>query len=593
MNLFTEPVFHLLDRDGRHHIGSLVDILQNDECARFDYPIALMNSVAVHLAVGLIESALHYNDVSLSREQWTGMVSGEPWTQTLINAVANPPEGTDLFGDTAFMQMPAQIFDTSDESKERKPIVDLLQPYVLSGETTKGLRRIAEPVNRLCPSCTLIGLYTNHYFTAAISQYWSTAQSNGGLLLTVDAPSLPLHAVLAQNLLHRKYREAAQEQGYLEEKPWLRFPWVPDKNGKQGLNGDGGIPLETWLNPLHQRSSIEDFYLPMMRGIRLDEGEALPGECCDLCGSSLGQIKVTSFFIKGEQGMLKSLTEHAREVYTNSIREERQQKGGNTKKKIVLDFKCMYRQDLRHPSLTYLKDQKSDEWNRSAAPKFASNMHSRRPVWAGFLTVSTQGQPLLLQQWEGAREPDDRINRLIKRDLVPRLAGVGYKTGRGRDVDAVTLASYGYAQLAGIFRELVEKESVSKKLIEVAEQVVQSLSNAAKVMEKSVEYNDQGDGYRMKKKPKKGETGTISTTPEWLNMVDRIWKETLEELLKLVKLSRSDRKDEKEKSIKRIKQSGRKLLEEWLNRQGGARIELMLRYQEVESLKKYWAGIKA
>lgn len=445
-SLFTSRLFLVVNSRQRRELVCLLDIIERNDVMAFDYPIALMNVFARFLATGLLEATFSNAGIRFDKSAWNQLVESHAWPKQALAAINNPPEGFDLVGDVAFLQMPNEIF----EEKEFKSVDQLLQPFIVSGETTKGLRQDGENIQSICKSCGLIGLYAQHFHTAAISQYWSTSIVNGAQLFSPVAISQPLRTTLAMHLISKPMYERELGNKHLGHDQFLTMPWVP-KNSRIQFDQTQLLPFEQWLNPEQQRGHICDLWLPLIRALRLRTHFVESACNCDLCGQNIenGDLVVDGFYLKTEAEIFKNLDADTRKSYQmDTVAYEAQfaskDEGKDKKDKTtnVFNFKRLYQQQLRHPLVAYKPNKLSEDKDRVLAPGFQNNINSRRPNWADLLKAKDKNKPVLLKQL-GYIENRNAINGV---DLV----GLGYK--KGRDIDCLTHQFFSFSQLASVLQ---------------------------------------------------------------------------------------------------------------------------------------------
>ncbi len=482
-SIYSEPLFPVRNRANGKELLALQEIIARDDLLGFDYPTQLINVFARFLLAGLLEAALSSKKISLDKNAWNTLVNNQPWPDECIQAIKNPPDGFNLFGDVAFLQISNEIFEEKDQ---KKPIEQLLQPFQVSGDKTKGLRQGGERIDGLCPSCALIGLYSQHFYTAAFAKYWSTSAVNNSLLFSPVLLNGSLRATLALHLIN------ADRQGYMVDRKQLSpesfkpMPWVPDCFSSDRLTPNQPLPLEKWLSPEQQRGHLADAWLPFIRAVRLAYEEVDYTGKCDFCGNVIlpQQIRVSGFYAKDEIEIFKDkLSDPVKKIYIEKtplwkakFKTKDDEKNG--KQPSAFTFNRLYRQELRHPALAYRNI--NDEKARLLTEGFKNNYTSRKPHWADLFAINDQDKPILLKQL--ADVTDSRFKIGIE------IAGLGYK--KGRDIDSVTNSTYSFDLLEPIFQEI--QDSSNEELAEPLSQSVNSvhtLINALKAEKKAKGVN--------------------------------------------------------------------------------------------------------
>jgi hypothetical protein len=453
-SIYSEPLFPVRNRANGKELLSLQEIIGRDDLLGLDYPMQLINVFARFLLAGLLEAALSNKKVPLDENTWNTLVNNQPWPEECVQAIKNPPDGFNLFGDVAFLQIPNEIFEEKDQ---KKPIEQLLQPFQVSGDTTKGLRQGGERVNGLCPSCALIGLYAQHFYTAAVSKYWSTSAVNNALLFSPVLLNGSLRATLALHLINADRHGYMVDKKQLSQESFKTMPWVPDNFSAVRLAPNHPLPLEKWLNPEQQRGHLADAWLPFIRAVRLTYEEVDHAGKCDFCGNLISpqQIRVNGFYAKDEQAVFEKISEQVKEIYIEKtalykakFKTKDEEKNG--KQPSAFTFNRLYRQELRHPALAYRNI--NGEKARLLAEGFKNNYTNCKPHWAELFAITDEDIPILLKQLTDVKDNRSKIGI--------EIAGLGYK--KGRDIDSVTNSTYSFDLLEPVFKEI--QESSNEKL---------------------------------------------------------------------------------------------------------------------------------
>ena len=482
-SIYSEPLFPVRNRINGKELLSLQEIIARDDLLGLDYPMQLINVFGRFLLAGLLEAALSSKKISLDKNTWNTLVNNQAWPDECIQAIKNPPDGFNLFGDVAFLQIPNEIFEEKDP---KKPIEQLLQPFQVSGDTTKGLRQGGERINCLCPSCALVGLYAQHFYTAAISKYWSTSAVNSALLFSPLILNGSLRATLALHLINADRHRYMVDRKQLSQENFKPMPWMPD----DGLSSDRlapnhTLPLEKWLNPEQQRGHLADAWLPFVRAMRLSYEEVDYSGKCDFCGSLISpqKIRVNGFYAKDEQAIFQKLSNPVKKIYiekTASYKAKFKTKDDEKDKKTsALTLNRLYRQELRHPVLAYRNI--NGEKARLLTEGFKNNYTNRKPNWADLFALKDEGKPILLKQLSDIADKKFKIGI--------EITGLGYK--KGRDIDSVTTSTYSFDRLEPIFKEI--QESSNEGLAEPLGQSVNSvysLINELKEKKKATGKNE-------------------------------------------------------------------------------------------------------
>ncbi len=439
---------------------------------------------------------------------------------TLQAVPADELAAFNLFGDSAFMQLPLALFSQTAS----EPIAGLYQPIRarVSG-TAKALRSPLRQIEAVCPSCAAIGVLSTHLFSPAMAQYWGAAPTRGACVY-----SLQMNTVGASLLANVVYAETAKQLQTL--------PWLPRQGGNQGFEADGKLPFEHHLLPLGRLEGAAHASLPLIRAVRLSEPtDAVSqadgtGNNCDACGRH-GNPLVHSFKLLPEPAVLAAVSDHTKERYRQLNADE------------PLKASKILTQTLspsaRHPALAYMDSTDSD---RGAYPQQLllgiDSIRASGPPWVPLMRAIFQatGRPAILSQLPQA-DSRDWLHSTIN------LFGVRFEGATNPNPRYVVDAAYGLGNLlhrSAISADIAEG---TNQFVELVEQGLAAWTASAQVLDyeigvrSGVKDTDSLQAMRAQPPTSAGRRKQVATAaqldPVLRHQASRVWRTALLQVYRL------------------------------------------------------------
>lgn len=287
-NLAVDPFISINDGRGRRWI-SLSELLTLKAPARFDHPVAALNTPLMMLVIALTQHQQDALGGVKAEDIQAALKKGAGFSYKGLDAPRT--EGLSLFGDAAFMQIPEQWANAVGVAPRKTE--GLLKPFRADGG--KGLRIFANRIDAICPACAALSLFFKNSFTTPMAQYWARSAVAGVLVVLHQAVSgraydLPLS--IALNL---------KSESRFEPYPWHA--------GASSL-------IDAICAPADEKLTDSASLLPLIRAQRLIAPETTG--TCACCGRA-DQPIVTKYYEVGEKTLFSALDDADRERVKSAV----------------------------------------------------------------------------------------------------------------------------------------------------------------------------------------------------------------------------------------------------------------------------------
>ena len=505
MNLFDLPLF-AVRQGAQFKFLTLEAAFRSCDLGQIGHPTGFMEMPSRMLAQAMTQwLAAHAGNVPkgiwqegvLGNEKALGQIADLLFSNENIERAKN---GFDIFGETAFMQMPAGIFNA--EKNEPEPIDGLFQPFrPRRTGTAKALRTETDNIKQICPHCAALGVFSTHSFSGAMAQYWGSAPTRGACVYNAELPKVG-PSILA-NVLYGEHRAMRKDL-----KP---MPWVPDSKGHGGFDADGRLPFERATFDGEKMIHPANVVFPFVRAMRLIPPPAHVGHVahaadavgtCDTCGRQ-GESLVVEFSLLSEVAILALVTQETKDTWPKEF--DSDGKLLDSASKVIarnIDPSAI------HPSLAYILPRvKNDQPDEAKEALQTNRVGSRYPqMIAGSMEGFNQLKPAWVQLIESLREADSialifkqlmdpALSERLTGDLGVHLFGVQFEGATNPNPKFLLDASYGVGKL--LMPKAIELEfgSAGADLVAHVDAVFKAWIDAAQSLDYDLE-EDKGNWSR-------------------------------------------------------------------------------------------------
>lgn len=477
-NLFDAPLFPIRETAGFRFL-TLEQVLRSTHVGNISHPFNYLSVPARLLAQAMLQ--LKVAQHGLRQDLWADTIIDETYDSLadhLFPAGDKIPRGFDLFGDTAFMQLPRPVM----EGAKPEVIEGVFQPFRARRNGEAKALRSARPMAGICRCCAAVGVFSTQVMSGAMSQYWGAAPTSGSVIYGLELNTVS-RSLLA-NVIHGSVASS--------QKGMMGLPWVPTADQHGGFEKDGRMPFEKHLTPARRIRHIAEAQFPFVRGTRLIAPAENDIGRCDACGRD-NEPLIREFVNRSESALI--------DLVADSTKAEYERITGAPLKKSGLLAATLHTL-VAHPSLAYITRENGKDDEVSTKPPVpqgitasVESITTARPAWvqmADAFGMGAKALPLNVRQYAADRD----IHKAVEDHVTLTMFGVRFVTSTDANPLYILDEAFGAHHLLHSQASAVQIATASAGIAAAVEKSIYTWARAAQRLEWDVSP-DPVKGFKL------------------------------------------------------------------------------------------------